>query len=335
MSNGNSTPFKNGCHLYVDGEEIVNLVIPDNVTYVSKWAFSKCSFIETVQFPMSLKTIEWGAFSYCSNLKSLTIPKSVTFINNYAFHKCASLESFVLPMSVTRLGGNVLSSCSNLLSISVEDGNPTYDSRNNCNAIIERETNTLLSGCKNTVIPNDIKHLGNSVFSHCEELDSIVIPDNVESLGHSVFSYTKLTTLVIPEKVIEIPSSMCWECSRLRSIELPAGITSINSTAFYRCPLLTVKAKMIIPTPISEETFTNRANAVLFVPSGSKAAYETADYWKEFKEIVEYDSETTMLNHISKADKNKIDVIYDINGRKNPMKHKGIYIKNKEKILFR
>ena len=136
--------------------------------------------------------------SYYSNYPTgnLTIPESVVYngityavtsIKYYAFGNCSGLTSIVIPNSVTSIGHNAFYGCSGLASITVASGNTVYDSRNNCNAIIETATNTLIVGFKNTVIPNSVTSIGDEAFAGCNGLTSIVIPNSVTSIGSSVF----------------------------------------------------------------------------------------------------------------------------------------------------
>jgi len=145
------------------------------------------------------------AFSYCSSLTSITIPNSVITIDREAFSYCSSLTSITIPNSVTTIDSYVFGNCSSLTSIIVEPGNPKYDSRDNCNAIIESATNKLIVGCKDTVIPNTVTEIGDAAFCDCRSLISITIPDSVTKIGRGAFAFcASLTSIVIPDSVTTI-----------------------------------------------------------------------------------------------------------------------------------
>ena len=129
---------------------------------------------------------------------SVVIPATVTYngttypvtsIEALAFVECSELTIIVIPNSVTSIGDQVLCDCPGLTSILVESGNPRYDSRNNCNAIIETATNTLVKGCKSTVIPNDVTSIADRAFWGNWGLESIVIPSSIKSIGSNAFAY--------------------------------------------------------------------------------------------------------------------------------------------------
>ena len=192
--------------------------------------------IRTVIMEEGVTSIGNWAISECSGLTSVTIPNSVTSIGNGAFFGCTGLTSVTIPNSVTSIGSSAFSGCSGLTSIIVESGNPKYDSRDNCNAIIETSSNTLIVGCKSTVIPSSVTSIGDYAFSGCSGLTSVNIPSSVTSIGVLAFSgCSSLTSMTIPNGVTSIGEAAFYECSGLTSVTIPDGVTSIGDYAFGDC----------------------------------------------------------------------------------------------------
>jgi hypothetical protein len=264
--------------------------------------------------PEGTTVIERGAFKDCEDLKSLIIPEGVTSIRNGAFEGCKNLESITIPASAKSIecAWNVFKDCTALKSIVVAEGNPTYDSRGGCNAIIYTARNELFAACSTTVIPDGVRRIAPDVFTYRDWLKSINIPASVTDLGcgspSHIFGYspalesivvaegnpkydsrggcnaiidTESNTLVfgcattiIPEDVTAIASQAFRMCENLTSITIPASVTTIGYYAFEDCPNLTSVTILGDLTEICEEAFHGCRNLTSVTISGSVAVIE-------------------------------------------------------------
>ena len=206
-----------GDHAFKGCSGLTSVTIPNSVTYIGDHAFKGCSGLTWVIIGNSVTSIGNHAFYDCSGLTLVTIPNSVTSIGNYAFYNCSGLTWVNIGDSVTSIGNYAFYNCSGLTSVTVESGNTVYDSRGNCNAIIETSTNTLIAGCMNTVIPNSVTSIGDAAFYNCSGLTLVTIPNSVTSIGEAAFA----------------------GCSGLTSVTIPNSVTSIGDSAFYYCSGLT------------------------------------------------------------------------------------------------
>ena len=229
-----------GSHAFYGCSGLTSVTIPNSVTSIGDCAFYNCRGLTSITIPNSVASIGDYAFYNCSSLTSVTIPNSVTSIGDYAFYICSGLTSIIIPNSVTSIGVGAFCHCSGLTSIVVSSGNTIYDSHNNCNAIIETATNTLLFGCQTTTIPTSVTSIGSGAFSFCSGLTSITIPNSVTSIGNGAFqSCSGLTSLTIPNSVTSIGDWAFQSCSGLTSITIPNSVTSFGKMAFYGCSGLT------------------------------------------------------------------------------------------------
>ena len=189
FANQYSNPLYRGRSLYLNGERIEELSIPEGIEALSPYTFYNNCYI-----------------------KSISIPSSLTYIDPLAFMSCTAIES-----------------------ITVDEENPAYEGYGNC--IIDKETRTLILGCKRSALESDddIRAIGDYAFYGCY-LESIILPESVTSIGSSAFySCDNLTSINIPDGVLKIGERAFYKCAILGPITLPSGLTEIENGTFYEC----------------------------------------------------------------------------------------------------
>lgn len=204
----------------------------------------------------SVTSIGVEAFHFNTGLTNVIIPNSITSIGNSAFFGCKGLTSISIPNSVKSIGNYAFLICSGLAKITVEDGNTEYDSRGNCNALIETKSNTIITGCMNTKIPNSVTSIGVGAFQECHGLTNIVIPNSVTSIGNDAFSYcSSLTYIEISNSVTTIGDYAFSHCGELTSIDIPNSVISIGKKAFNVCANLKTVSIPNSVTSIGNDAF--------------------------------------------------------------------------------
>ena len=174
---GQSNPLNNGANLFLNGELITDLTIPNDITEIKHYTFYGCSGLTSVTIPNSVTSIGRFAFGDCSGLTSVTIPNSVTSIGNSAFSYCSGLTSVTIPNSVTSIGGYAFSYCSGLTSVTIP----------NRVTSIEESTFSRCSGLTSVTIPNSVTTIGDAAFYGCSGLTSVTIPNSVTTIERAVF----------------------------------------------------------------------------------------------------------------------------------------------------
>ena len=239
----------------------------------------------------------WALYG-CYGLNEIVISEGVESLMDNSIEQCNGVTSFVLPASVTSLSNTFggVSSCLN--SIKVAEGNPVYDSRNNCNAIIETASNVLRNGCVNTVIPSTVTAIGDWAMCN-KNLTSISIPSSVKSIGDGALRYNPFKTVTIPESIENVGFCAFEECWYLEKVTIASKKCRLEGAAFANCGMLkTVVSYLESPEAVYRNIFYNsddgatseyilNDNVDLYVPFGTKTIYENTNGWKNFKNIVE------------------------------------------------
>ena len=192
--------------------------IPDSVVNIGEQAFGACKKLRSITLPNCLEKISRRCFME-SGLESITIPEGINTIDRMAFHHCENLKSVTIPASVTYIGDIAFDWCDKLETIIVAEDNPVYDSRENCNAIIETATNTLIVGTNKSFIPQGITTIGENAFNVRIHLANIEIPNSVTSIEFSALAACySLTSITIPKSVTNIGEWALEGCHALKKI---------------------------------------------------------------------------------------------------------------------
>lgn len=256
-----SNPLFYANHLYLNGEEVTDLVIPEGVTSIGDYAFDKCT-----------------------TLTSVTLPNSITSIGSHAFQKCDNLASITIPPSVEIIGSNAFLHCFNLNAVHISDLAAW------CGISFDWTANPLYYGARlyvgdeevtGLVVPEGVAAIGDAAFIG-SRLTSVTIPDGVTSIGEGSFkSCSDLSEVNIPASVKSIGNEAFFECKSLTNIfSLIEEPFEIADEVFERYEY-------------DSKTY---ASATLHVPKGSKARYEATNGWKKFQNIVEMDNDDEIPN---------------------------------------
>ena len=256
-----SNPLYYAKKLYVNGDLVENLVIPEGVTEIASHAFNDYTWLTSITLPKSLRKIGEYAFHGCGYLSEIIIPEGLTEIGKYAFHWCKSLTSIKLPKSLRKIGEWTFDGCKKLSEVHISDitawcgiefggyhSNPLYYAKN---LYLNNELVTTL------VIPEGVTEIVDSAFEYCQSLTSITLPKSLRKIGGGSFigsgafnGCENLSEVHISDIAawlnIEFNSNPLYYAKKLylndelvTNLVIPEGVTEISKYAFYGCKSLT------------------------------------------------------------------------------------------------
>ena len=239
------------------------LPLPAHLEKIGSQAFARCINYHGFEFPDSLTEIGSGAFVGNRLLDNITIPPDLETLEGSVFAECTNLSSINIPSNITSVEGSTFYGCTGLTTITVDPENPVYDSRNNCNAIIETSTGALIRGCKTTVIPEGVTSIDQLAFYDAGGADRIVVPGTVKSIGSYAFCRAGFTNIVLCDGVESFSYYTFQLSSALTHIYIPASVASINYNPFMDSPNVTIYGEK----GSAAEAFANEEN-IPFVLGG-------------------------------------------------------------------
>ncbi len=185
--------------------------LPNKLTKIERCLFFECTNLQTLVIPDSVKSIGDDAFWCCENLTDLILPESLEKLGENVFGFCEKLTSLFIPASVTEINSKALTHRSSFESLEVDGENVNYFSDGNC--VIEKSTNKLVAGCKNSVIPHYVTEIGDYAFSMISGLECVNLSQSVVRIGREAFS----------------------KCYSLQEVYIPSSVTQIGENAFEKC----------------------------------------------------------------------------------------------------
>ena len=258
-----ANPISYSTNLYINNQEVTELVIPNNVTTIEDYTFRSISSLTSLAISEGVTNIGTRAFEGCSSLSSVTLPNSLKNIGWGTFRSCTSLDSITIPSSVTDIGGDAFYNTG------------IYNNQSNWEKGVLYLNNCLVAAKYKLfgtyVVKDSTRIIAGEAFYYCENLNSVTIPNSVTYIGEAAF----------------------YGCVSITSVSIGSGVTHIGDLVFSDCDSLkTIYCHAIFPPYVDERTFfddereTNRYNVTLYVPDEAWIDYKVHDIWGEFENIV-------------------------------------------------
>ena len=272
-----ANPIFYSTNLYINNQEVTELVIPNNVTTIEDYTFRGISSLTSLAISEGVTNIGTRAFEGCSSLSSVTLPNSLKNIGWGTFRNCTSLDSITIPSSVTDIGGDAFYNTG------------IYNNQSNWEKGV-----LYLNDC---LIKAKYKLFGN-----------YIVKDNTRLIADDAFDECAVVSVEIPNSVTHIGNAAFYSCETLASVSIGSGVTHIGDLVFSDCDSLkTIYCHAIFPPYVDERTFfddereTNRYNVTLYVPDEAWIDYKVHDIWGEFENIVPMSTASVENTHSQSA----------------------------------
>lgn len=313
-----TNPLSTASHLFLNDEEIHDLVIPNGVNTITDHAFYYFSGLTSVKIPSSVTSIGYECFAYCLGIKTVEIGDSTsqdanTVLGGRIFYMCNNIESVILGNNIVEIGRDAFDGCKSLHSIVIPNSVKTMGSHAfvGCESLESVQLSENLksiewasfSSCyslKSIIIPDGVEFLGETAFGYCKNLTEVKLPNNLKKIDWCVFqNCTSLTSIDIPDNTHTIYRLAFQGCTNLKTVTLGKSMKNINGGAFAECPALEeIYCKAKTPPTCYTEYISSNAktmdvfydsyieHATLHVPEKSIETYKTTEPWSKFKTFV-------------------------------------------------
>ena len=225
-----------GNSAFAHNKKIQSIKLPNHITVIGEKSFAGCTNLKDIIFSPKLHTVKKNAFKSCKHLNSIKLPDSVKSIGKYAFYNCRKLESIYIPENLGETNLDSVFERDYLTNITVAEGNKYYDSRDNCNAVIETTSDKLIFGAKNSTVPDSVKIIGEDAFYLCHTIKEITIPASVKTIEDNAFYQCgSLEKVNFSEGLKTVGDGAFYGCDSLKDIKLPDSVETVEEFAFVCC----------------------------------------------------------------------------------------------------
>ena len=262
-------------------------------TKIGRSSLAFCTKLKSFTLPETVVEIDIDAFTQCSSLENIIIPDSVQKINGGAFQNVGqngNLEKIHIGKNVNYIASNAFQTNQNQNYITVDSENITYDSRDNCNCLIETASNTVLAGSSNSTIPMGVVKIGPYAFHRKTGLKNIMFPEGFERFDNNSFAHcTSLESITMPTTLVYNGYYTFNGCTALKSVIFSGQSPAIGSNIFTGCNsimLYDFSNCTSVPTLSSATSLGHASGCIIRIPASLYDEWTTATNWSALTDVV-------------------------------------------------